>query len=161
MKARLKAALQTVGEISADARTTVVFMTANSKRIPEDFAGAFGVIAKPYSERVVASALTYVAEAWNVPVIAPRLDTLAGWIYQVFPLLHLVRDLGGLYPPFAVVSCAVGLAFGIAFSVIEALIDPAPASIERLESKLRSGRSEKQELLDDDGYVVRRVRPWR
>ncbi|MDR7036832.1 CheY-like chemotaxis protein [Methylobacterium sp. BE186] len=48
--------------LSADPRTTVVFMTANSKRIPEDFAGAFGVIAKPYSERVVASALTYVAE---------------------------------------------------------------------------------------------------
>ncbi|MEA1831849.1 response regulator [Methylobacterium durans] len=48
--------------LSANPRTTVVFMTANSKRIPEDFAGAFGVIAKPYSERVVASALTYVAE---------------------------------------------------------------------------------------------------
>ncbi|GJE41409.1 response regulator [Methylobacterium soli] len=48
--------------LSADARTTVLFMTANSKRIPEDFAGAIGVIAKPYSERVVASALSYVAE---------------------------------------------------------------------------------------------------
>lgn len=59
--------------LSADARTTVVFMTANSKRIPEDFAGAFGVIAKPYSERVVASALTYVAErrAGGRPETAP------------------------------------------------------------------------------------------
>ncbi|MGU3540255.1 response regulator [Methylobacterium sp. A54F] len=47
--------------LSADPRTTVVFMTANAKRIPEDFAGALGVIAKPYSERVVASALDYVA----------------------------------------------------------------------------------------------------
>ncbi|GJE60664.1 response regulator [Methylobacterium trifolii] len=47
--------------LSADPRTTVVFMTANAKRIPEDFAGAFGVIAKPYSERVVASTLDYVA----------------------------------------------------------------------------------------------------
>ncbi|GJD93690.1 response regulator [Methylobacterium iners] len=48
--------------LSADQRTTVVFMTANSKRIPPDFAGAFGVIAKPYSERAVANALHYVAE---------------------------------------------------------------------------------------------------
>ena len=47
--------------LSADPRTTVVFMTANAKRIPEDFAGAIGVIAKPYSERVVASTLDYVA----------------------------------------------------------------------------------------------------
>lgn len=48
--------------LSADARTTVLFMTANAKRIPPDFAGALGVIAKPYSERAVASALSYVAE---------------------------------------------------------------------------------------------------
>jgi CheY-like chemotaxis protein len=48
--------------LSADRRTTVVFMTANAKRIPEDFAGAIGVIAKPYSERVVASTLDYVAD---------------------------------------------------------------------------------------------------
>lgn len=46
--------------LAADPRTTVVFMTANAKRIPDDFAGAFGAIAKPYSERVVASTLAYV-----------------------------------------------------------------------------------------------------
>jgi CheY-like chemotaxis protein len=39
---------------------TVLFMTANAKRIPEDFAGACGVIAKPYTERGVREALTYV-----------------------------------------------------------------------------------------------------
>ena len=48
--------------LSGDPRVTVVFMTANAKRIPPDFAGALGVIAKPYSERVVASALDYVAQ---------------------------------------------------------------------------------------------------
>ncbi|MGH1572621.1 response regulator [Methylobacterium sp. P31] len=47
--------------LSSDRRITVVFMTANAKRIPADFAGAIGVIAKPYSERVVASTLDYVA----------------------------------------------------------------------------------------------------
>lgn len=48
--------------LSLDPHTTVVFMTANDKRIPADFAGAMGVIAKPYSERAVAGALRYVAE---------------------------------------------------------------------------------------------------
>jgi len=47
--------------LSADPRTTVVFMTANAKRIPDDFAGALGVIGKPYTERAVANALAYVA----------------------------------------------------------------------------------------------------
>lgn len=41
-------------------RVTVLFMTANAKRIPEDFAGARGVIAKPYTERGVKEALAYV-----------------------------------------------------------------------------------------------------
>jgi len=38
----------------------VLFMTANTKRIPEDRAGAKGVIAKPYTERGVRQALAYV-----------------------------------------------------------------------------------------------------
>lgn len=48
--------------LSADPHIAVVFMTANAKRIPPDFAGALGVIAKPYSERVVAGALRYLAD---------------------------------------------------------------------------------------------------
>jgi CheY-like chemotaxis protein len=39
---------------------TVLFMTANAKRIPEDFAGAKGVISKPYTERGVRQAIAYV-----------------------------------------------------------------------------------------------------
>ena len=46
--------------LSANHRVTVLFMTANAKRIPEDFAGARGVIAKPYTERGVREALSYV-----------------------------------------------------------------------------------------------------
>jgi two-component system, response regulator PdtaR len=38
----------------------VVFMTANAKRIPEDCAGARGVISKPYTERGVRQAIAYV-----------------------------------------------------------------------------------------------------
>jgi two-component system, response regulator PdtaR len=38
----------------------VLFMTANAKRIPDDYAGAEGVISKPYTERGVREALQYV-----------------------------------------------------------------------------------------------------
>lgn len=65
-------------QLSADPRTTVVFMTANAKRIPPDFAGALGVIAKPYSERVVANALDYVAQ--RRAGRTPPADTLDGFL---------------------------------------------------------------------------------
>ena len=38
-----------------------LFMTANVKRLPDDFAGACGVIGKPYSSHGVKSALAYLA----------------------------------------------------------------------------------------------------
>ena len=38
----------------------VVFMTANAKRIPEDFVGALGVLAKPYTSGSVIAALGYL-----------------------------------------------------------------------------------------------------
>ena len=47
-------------QLTAQHQVTVLFMTANAKRIPEDFAGAWGVIAKPYTERGVREALAYV-----------------------------------------------------------------------------------------------------
>lgn len=45
----------------------VVFMTANAKRIPEDYAGARGVISKPYTERGVRQALDYVVAGGGAP----------------------------------------------------------------------------------------------
>jgi hypothetical protein len=36
------------------------FMTANVKRLPDDLAGACGVIGKPYSEHAVCVALQYL-----------------------------------------------------------------------------------------------------
>ncbi|MFF8803293.1 MULTISPECIES: response regulator [unclassified Methylobacterium] len=72
-------------QLSADPRITVVFMTANAKRIPPDFAGALGVIAKPYSERVVASALDYVTRLRAGR--APSSDGLDGF--------HLAPAAGG------------------------------------------------------------------
>jgi len=48
-------------------RSMVVFMTANPKRIPENFAGAIGVIAKPYTMNGLLSALRYLEEGVHRP----------------------------------------------------------------------------------------------
>ena len=41
---------------------TVLFMTANRRRLPDDFAGAVGSVAKPYTEWGMRSALRFVAD---------------------------------------------------------------------------------------------------
>ena len=46
--------------IHDDCGAVALFMTANVKRLPQDFAGACGVIGKPYSEHGVKSALAYL-----------------------------------------------------------------------------------------------------
>ena len=51
----------------------VVFMTANAKRIPQDFAGAVGVMAKPYTSTSVIAALDYLHVGMRNP---PPLSTL-------------------------------------------------------------------------------------
>jgi len=52
--------IEVARHLAAKHQVTVLFMTANAKRIPEDFAGAWGVIVKPYTERGVREALSYV-----------------------------------------------------------------------------------------------------
>lgn len=46
--------------IANDCGGVALFMTANVKRLPDDFAGACGVIGKPYSEHGVKMALRYL-----------------------------------------------------------------------------------------------------
>jgi DNA-binding response OmpR family regulator len=45
----------------------VVFITANPKRIPDNFAGAVGVISKPYTMNGLMSALRYLQEGVRRP----------------------------------------------------------------------------------------------
>jgi DNA-binding response OmpR family regulator len=45
----------------------VIFMTANPKRIPENFAGAVGVIAKPYTLNGLLASLRYLQEGIRRP----------------------------------------------------------------------------------------------
>lgn len=40
----------------------IVFVTANPKKIPEDFGGAHGVIPKPFSSNGLTSAMRYIEE---------------------------------------------------------------------------------------------------
>ena len=56
-------------------QVTVLFVTANTKRIPEHFAGAQGVIAKPYTERGVREALAYVTAGHDREAHEPQTMT--------------------------------------------------------------------------------------
>jgi DNA-binding response OmpR family regulator len=44
----------------ADGNNVVVFLTSNVKRIPDDFAGAAGVLNKPVSSRGLHQALSFI-----------------------------------------------------------------------------------------------------
>ncbi|QJU60194.1 response regulator [Sphingomonas sp. AP4-R1] len=55
----------------------VVFVTANVSKIPEDFAGGHGVIAKPFSHAGVINAIRYLAEGvFDPPPSVPRPSSL-------------------------------------------------------------------------------------
>lgn len=47
--------------------TKVVFTSGNINRIPADFAGAVGSIGKPYSERGVKAAISYLTKGLLTP----------------------------------------------------------------------------------------------
>jgi DNA-binding response OmpR family regulator len=57
-----------VAQYIADKKASmVIFMTANPKRLPENFAGAVGVIAKPYTMNGLLAALRYLQEGVRRP----------------------------------------------------------------------------------------------
>jgi CheY-like chemotaxis protein len=59
---------------------TVVFVTANSRMLPDDYAGAIGCIGKPYSMHGIQSALEYIEEGVRNPpprCVRPSSLTLA------------------------------------------------------------------------------------
>lgn len=51
---------------------TVVFITANSRKLDDELEGAAGVIAKPFSDRTIASSIAYLEECLHRP--PPHLD---------------------------------------------------------------------------------------
>lgn len=55
----------------------IVFVTANVSKIPADFSGAHGVIAKPFSHAGVVGALRYLAHGvFDPPPTMPRPSSL-------------------------------------------------------------------------------------
>jgi two-component system, response regulator PdtaR len=48
-------------------RRPVVFVTANTRMLPDDYAGAIGVISKPYSTHGIQRALEYIEEGLRSP----------------------------------------------------------------------------------------------
>ena len=47
--------------------TMVVFITANAKKVPADFVGAMGILAKPYSQAGVVAAIRYLEQCVRRP----------------------------------------------------------------------------------------------
>jgi CheY-like chemotaxis protein len=55
----------------------IIFVTANVSKIPADFSGAHGVIAKPFSHAGVVNAIKYLAEGiFDPPPSIPRPTSL-------------------------------------------------------------------------------------
>ncbi|TNC67230.1 response regulator [Rubellimicrobium roseum] len=73
--------------IAGSGVTTVLFMTANVKRIPDDFAGAVGVIGKPYTANGIENAIAFVGEALKDGAEPPP-----PWSLQLAPHLQPAED---------------------------------------------------------------------
>lgn len=53
--------------------TFIIFVTANPKKIPDDFAGAHGVIPKPFSRSGLVSAMHYIEQGvCDPPPVSPQ-----------------------------------------------------------------------------------------
>lgn len=84
--------IEVTRQIVNDCKAVALFMTANVMRLPADFAGACGVIGKPYSEHVVRAALRYLETALRTGV-APGLPPVG---LQLAPPWALRWGLGDL-----------------------------------------------------------------
>ena len=62
-------------------------MTANPKRIPEDFAGALGVMGKPYTTNGLISAVSFVADTLEAGGEPPP-----PWSLQLAPSFLAAED---------------------------------------------------------------------
>jgi len=59
--------LEVARHLRASGETLVVFVTANAKRVPEDYEGAVGLISKPYSQAGMSAAIKYLDECLRRP----------------------------------------------------------------------------------------------
>lgn len=71
----------------------VLFMTANRRRLPDDFAGAVGAVAKPYTEWGMRSALRFLLDCFRAGE-APRPAPASLEMAPAFVKLWRVPPLG-------------------------------------------------------------------
>ncbi len=62
--------VETARRLSESDDTIAVFMTANQKLIPGDFAGAAGLVVKPYTANGVLAALRFIQRCINEKIAA-------------------------------------------------------------------------------------------
>jgi DNA-binding response OmpR family regulator len=53
--------------LRASDKTLVVFITANATRVPEDYEGAAGIVAKPFSQAGITACIRYLSECIRRP----------------------------------------------------------------------------------------------
>src|SRR3990167_5545756 len=84
--------IEVTREIVDHCDAVALFMTANVLRLPADFAGACGVIGKPYSEHVVRASLRYHEIALRTGV-APGLPPVGLRLAPAWALRWGLADL--------------------------------------------------------------------
>ena len=71
--------------------TLVVFVTANAKKVPEDYEGAIGLISKPYSHAGMTASIKYLSECLRRP---PPQQVLPHEFKLAPAYLQHLQDLG-------------------------------------------------------------------
>ena len=80
-----------VASFLRNSKTIVVFITANATRIPEDYEGAAGIVAKPFSQAGITDTIRYLVECIRTP--PPRLSVPAE-LNVAEPFLEALRERG-------------------------------------------------------------------
>ena len=81
-------------EIAQAGHAAVLFITANVKRLPDDFAGAVGVVAKPYTTSGLISAVSFIGDALDgggVPLPPWSLTLAPSFVASKDGLFHIAR----------------------------------------------------------------------
>lgn len=79
--------LDVARDLAGEPDMTLVFVTANASKIDEDFAGAAGVIAKPFSEAIFGDTMTFLEQCIRRPPpgvqVPPGLRLAPGYLERI------------------------------------------------------------------------------
>ena len=83
--------IQVARFLRTSGKTIVVFITANATRIPADYEGAAGIVAKPFSQAGITATIRYLVECVRSP--PPQLPIPAE-LNIAPPFIDALRQLG-------------------------------------------------------------------